>query len=44
MCVALSKGRIGHTYLFSGPRGVGKTTTARLWVQFLEAANLNSLR
>ena len=27
---ALAAGRIAHAYLFSGPRGVGKTTTARL--------------
>jgi DNA polymerase III subunit gamma/tau len=27
---AVALGRIGHAYLFSGPRGTGKTTTARL--------------
>jgi len=27
---ALASGRVAHAYLFAGPRGVGKTTTARL--------------
>jgi len=27
---ALRAGRIAHAYIFSGPRGIGKTTTARL--------------
>jgi len=27
---ALAKGRVGHSYLFTGPRGVGKTSVARI--------------
>src|ERR1043165_3591100 len=27
---AISQGRLSHSYIFSGPRGVGKTTTARI--------------
>jgi DNA polymerase-3 subunit gamma/tau len=32
---ALASGRIAHAYLFAGPRGVGKTTTARLLARSL---------
>jgi DNA polymerase III subunit gamma/tau len=28
---ALKQGRINHAYLFTGPRGVGKTSVARIW-------------
>jgi DNA polymerase-3 subunit gamma/tau len=28
---ALKSGRISHAYLFTGPRGVGKTSIARIW-------------
>ena len=32
---ALKSGRVAHAYLFTGPRGVGKTTTARLLAKAL---------
>jgi len=32
---ALVSGRIAHAYLFAGPRGIGKTTTARLLAKAL---------
>jgi DNA polymerase-3 subunit gamma/tau len=35
---ALASGRIAHAYLFAGPRGIGKTTTARLLARALLCA------
>ena len=32
---AIASGRIAHTFLFSGPRGVGKTSTARILAKAL---------
>jgi len=37
---ALSSGRIGHAYLLSGPRGTGKTSTARIFARALCCTNL----
>ena len=36
---ALSSGRINHAYLFSGPRGCGKTSSARILARSLNCVN-----
>ena len=36
---SIERGQLAHAYLFCGPRGVGKTTTARIFAKMINCTN-----
>ncbi len=41
LSLAIKNGKIGHAYLFTGPRGTGKTSTAKILAKALNCLNPN---